>query len=725
MDNAAKVVLHRAPALAELLDSLGGSKDALSTVAELLDELPVGVALIGAEDPSLPLLYLNSQARRIVWSGAEDSEDLVGRPLGEVVAEADGVAQAVREAHEQSGRCRLRYHPQAGPTCDFEAVSLRRGRKTAARVLATWREIQQPSSAGQAPGQPARRPEEDGSDRVDANRPRAPLDAVMEVGGSLEPASVMERMLRRAADEAGADLVVLLRREDDDLVPEAGFDRRPAGDEPGERISLAADSASRRALELGEPVMQSPEPLATDPHAGPRLRDLRHSARVPLPVGGELSGLLLIGRRHGAPFTRNDAALLELLARQAAIAIGNARLYDRAKKTARRLQAGVDVALEVAARLEPEAVVERILHRALDAVDAERAMLGRMGAAVQCTILGCVDRMDEPAPVGLTVSLDGQEPALQAISSRRPAQGRIAYEEIGIRPLRWSLVIPLVVGGELIALLAVGRDNRPFDDEEAAVLQQIGAIAALAYRNATLFQSLRDATRVRSQFLNMAAHELRTPLSVIAGYVSMLEDGTLGAVPAAWQTPLVVLVDKTRELAHLIDDILLAGRLESGVARTSGHSMDISESLEEAVRRAGPRAALLAADVKLRTRDSAVRVWADPDHVGRILDNLVNNAFSYSPAPPRVSLTLATDAGSAVVRVEDGGRGIAPDHRDRIFQQFYRVEEQAVGYPPGTGLGLFISRALAERYGGSLDLEWSEPGVGSRFALRLPLASEA
>jgi signal transduction histidine kinase len=212
---------------------------------------------------------------------------------------------------------------------------------------------------------------------------------------------------------------------------------------------------------------------------------------------------------------------------------------------------------------------------------------------------------------------------------------------------------------------------------------------------------------------------------VIAGYVSMLEDGTLGAAPAAWETPLSVLVDKTRELAHLIDDILLAGRLESGVARTSGHSMDMSESLEAAVRRAAPRAALLTADVNLRTPSSTVRVWADPDHVGRILDNLVNNAFSYSVAPPCVSVTMETDASSAVVTVEDSGRGIGADNRDRIFQQFYRVEEQAEGYPPGTGLGLYISRALAERYGGSLELEWSELGVGSRFALRLPLAPAA
>src|SRR5207245_6676457 len=148
---------------------------------------------------------------------------------------------------------------------DFDAVSLRRGRRSGARVLATWREVPQQLSEGQPPGGPLPPREMDGGGPATAERLHAEVDAGVEVGGSLDPARVMERMLRRAAGEAGADLVLLLRREDDDLVTEVGFDRSPSGAEPGERISLAADRASRRALELGKPVIMSPEPLAADP----------------------------------------------------------------------------------------------------------------------------------------------------------------------------------------------------------------------------------------------------------------------------------------------------------------------------------------------------------------------------------------------------------------------------------------------------------------------------
>lgn len=556
-----------------------------------------------------------------------------------------------------------------------------------------------------------------------ADRLQAATDAAIDLGDSLEPARVVERTLRRAAEEAEADLVVLLRRENGDLLAEGTFDREEAAAQVGYRISLAEDWPSRRALELGEPVLRSPELVGTSHPVGSSLETLKHSARVPLLGGGESGSLLLLGRRGGEPFTGDDVVLLEVLARHAAIAIRNARLYERAQTTARRLQVGVDMALDAATWLQTEDVVERILGRALHAVEAERATLGRLTDDSHCTILGSVDRRGDAGPVGLTVSIENQLPALEAVRTLRPAQGPVHHEGNVKHYYTWTVVVPLVIGGELVALLGVSGDRRPFSDDEVALLQQVGAVAALALRNATLFQTLRESNRVRSQFLNMAAHELRTPLSVISGYVSMLADGTLGGPPTTWEAPLAVLVAKTRELAHLVDDILLAGRLESGVARASSRTLDLRETVEEAVQRARARAYLIDAEVKLALPGEPVLATYDVDHVARILDNLLNNAFNYSPGPARVRVEVQSERGWAIVRVEDHGRGIPANQHEKIFQQFYRVDDPGSGYPPGTGLGLFISRSLAERHGGHLDLEWSEPGSGSRFALYLPLAT--
>jgi signal transduction histidine kinase len=149
--------------------------------------------------------------------------------------------------------------------------------------------------------------------------------------------------------------------------------------------------------------------------------------------------------------------------------------------------------------------------------------------------------------------------------------------------------------------------------------------------------------------------------------------------------------------------------------------LDLRIAVEEAARRAEPRVQLLGGELLIDVTDDSLVVSADPEHVGRVLDNLVNNALTYRrPGQPAwVRIAAQVDEGVAVVAVEDRGRGVPPELRDRIFERFVRGE-QGTGGAPGTGLGLYISRQLAARHGGKLELEQSLPGQGSRFSLRLP-----
>jgi len=114
-----------------------------------------------------------------------------------------------------------------------------------------------------------------------------------------------------------------------------------------------------------------------------------------------------------------------------------------------------------------------------------------------------------------------------------------------------------------------------------------------------------------------------------------------------------------------------------------------------------------------------VLVKADREQLGRIVDNLINNALTYTTGPPWVRITV-TDSEEPRLTVEDRGIGIASEHRERVFERFFRVDDPSVGPQPGTGLGLYISRELAQRHSGSLVLDRSEPGRGSTFILRLP-----
>jgi len=218
----------------------------------------------------------------------------------------------------------------------------------------------------------------------------------------------------------------------------------------------------------------------------------------------------------------------------------------------------------------------------------------------------------------------------------------------------------------------------------------------------------------------MAAHELRTPLSVITGYLSMLQDGSL--TPDKWERPLRVLMGKATELNSIVDDLLTAARIEGGTVPTDTKTLDLREMSRQAIARAEARAGLLKAEVLYEEPDEPVAINADREQLARIIDNLINNALTYTVGRPWVNLTVATEGGPALI-IEDHGVGVPRDKHEKIFERFFRIDDPGLGPQPGTGLGLFISRELAERHGGSLTLEHSEVGKGSTFVLRLPAAT--
>jgi signal transduction histidine kinase len=316
-----------------------------------------------------------------------------------------------------------------------------------------------------------------------------------------------------------------------------------------------------------------------------------------------------------------------------------------------------------------------------------------------------------------------------AVESGQPVTGG-AYESAVLEPplssvlaeVKHTVTLPLIFAGRVIAVMVVSRRRDvPFGPGEIAALRLIGNLAVLALRNSWLFTEAQDASRAKGEFLNMAAHELRTPLTVITGYLSLLREGTFGPIPDAWRTPLDTLAEKAAELGALIEDLLLASRLETGALPIERALVDLRDVVESALVRAQPRARLLGGRLERRFATGPVIVDADPTHLGRVLDNLLNNALTYSEREPVVQVDVAA-LPQPTVSVLDNGRGIAPEHRDRIFERFFRLDEHSG--ETGTGLGLYISRELVGRAGGSLLLEWSEVGRGSRFTIRLPPARQ-
>src|SRR6266550_4290342 len=236
-----------------------------------------------------------------------------------------------------------------------------------------------------------------------------------------------------------------------------------------------------------------------------------------------------------------------------------------------------------------------------------------------------------------------------------------------------------------------------------------------------LYVAATAASQTKSRFLNMAAHELRTPLSVLTGYLSLLSGGTVGTAPAAWEAPLGILMAKTRELERIVDDLLNASNLAVIDQDLERETLDLRSLVSEAVERVQPRAVLLRAEVTLKLPADPVPVEADASQLARVLDDLINNALTYTVRRPQLVIGLSTHSRRAIVRVADNGIGIPKDERERVFDRLYRVADPRL-VVPGIGLGLYISRHLAEDFGGTLVIESSSPGTGTVFALTLPLS---
>jgi signal transduction histidine kinase len=218
--------------------------------------------------------------------------------------------------------------------------------------------------------------------------------------------------------------------------------------------------------------------------------------------------------------------------------------------------------------------------------------------------------------------------------------------------------------------------------------------------------------------LGFVAHDLRAPLTVLSGYVEMLRDGSFGDAPPAWDKPMDLIAAKLQETHRLVDDILLATRLDAGTVAVSTEVVDLNDVIARAAIRSEARAALAGADISTQPAAAPVPVTADCFHVDRIVDNLVNNAIAYGGRAPWVRLSVDPSTPPAI-RVEDHGVGVSADLHERIFDRFFRVDERV----PGTGFGLHVGRTLAEACGGSLDVERSAVGEGSTFRLELPAVS--
>jgi signal transduction histidine kinase len=235
-------------------------------------------------------------------------------------------------------------------------------------------------------------------------------------------------------------------------------------------------------------------------------------------------------------------------------------------------------------------------------------------------------------------------------------------------------------------------------------------------------EHLAELEKAKSEFLRLASHELRGPAATLTGYLSMIEDESLGRIPQKLRPVVPVLQAKARQISLLANEMVEAARLEDRRLQLTRKRVDLRELVRRTVQMAGTTA---TAKHRLRFDDAVgheLWVMGDLMRLEIVVNNLVDNAIKYSPRGGDVITALSTDGKLALVKVTDKGIGIAAEDMSRLFVRFSRLSQLAD--VPGTGLGLYLVRELARLHGGDISVV-STPGQGSEFTLSLPLEARS
>jgi signal transduction histidine kinase len=401
---------------------------------------------------------------------------------------------------------------------------------------------------------------------------------------------------------------------------------------------------------------------------------------LPMIVRGQVIGMIFIFRNYTARFSSNDQALLQSFADQAAIAVRNAQLYTQTRREKQRLDALLDSAADGILILASDHTIEHC-----------NPAFGRLYGELTANILGrSHEDIIQWARLEPGMTLEQAEAAGWPLTPNATLYVEGDLERPTLRPLPVGITYaPLLSGeGELVNVIATVRDITRF----------------------------REAEELKSTFISVISHELKTPVALIKGYV-----GTLRREDAIWdreivQDSLAVIEDETDRLTELIENLLDATRLQTGTLSLNRSDVSLQRTAERVADRF--RTQVSNHEIVVNFPSDFPVILGDENRLEQVFYNLLSNALKYSPNGGEIRISGQVRPEHLVICVSDEGPGIAPEDIPHIFDRFYRSAE-ASRKTKGAGLGLFLARAVIEAHGGRI---WADPksGQGARICFSLP-----
>jgi len=401
---------------------------------------------------------------------------------------------------------------------------------------------------------------------------------------------------------------------------------------------------------------------------------------LPLIVREKVIGVIFVFRNYAGVFSANDQALLQSFADQAAIAVNNAQLYTQVSQEKWRMDALLDSAADGILILSADHHIERCN-------PAFARMLGvpldSVRGALHSDVIRWVKHKD-----GL--SLEEAEAGGWPLTPNATLYTEGDLERTGNLPLPVGVTYAPLVNSDdnLVNIIATVRDISRF----------------------------REAEELKSTFISVVSHELKTPVALIKGYVS-----TLRREDASWdrkivQDSLQVIEEEADRLTDLIENLLDASRLQAGALAINKSDLALDVLAERIAERFRTQTSLHSIQVNFPPNFPVIS--GDEERISQVFTNLLSNAIKYSPDGGEIRLTGETRPNYVIVCVSDQGPGIAPDDIPHVFDRFYRSSD-ASRKTKGAGLGLYLARAVIEAHEGRIWID-PKPGDGARICFSLP-----
>jgi PAS domain S-box-containing protein len=408
---------------------------------------------------------------------------------------------------------------------------------------------------------------------------------------------------------------------------------------------------------------------------------LRQTVAIPMKVGADLVGMIYIFRGYSGVFSNNDRQLLQSFADQAAIAVHNAQLYQQVTNEKQRLDAIIEASADGVLILDPLQHIT-VFNRALSRLSGWEA----------------------DAAIGLQHD--------EVITFDRKHSGFTLSEA---EANGWPLASH--------SSIYVEGDLRRHDGSHVPVGVTYAALFSEDHQLVNIIANVRDMTHLReaddlkNTFISVISHELKTPVALIKGYA-----GTLRREDARWDQKTVrdsagVIEEEADRLTQLIDNLLDASRLQAGALKLNIGDVALNQLAAHVVEKFQVQSP--AHQLSIDFPPNFPVVPADADRLEQVMSNLIGNAIKYSPSGTSIRVSGRTLPREVIVTVVDEGPGIPLEEQAHVFDQFYRVDNALTRRTQGSGLGLYLTKAVIEAHRGRIWVE-SIPGHGSVFSFALP-----